>query len=102
MKLPLLALNFYCELTGSFAYGASGREVWVLLPTPFLISANSYYSTGTCRNGSGNHADQGVIAIDFVNSGTDGKYFKITSKFSSQSNNQALIISGSITFPVTT
>ena len=98
----ICTLNFYCELTGSFTYGASGREVWVLLPTPFLISAGSYFSTGTCRNGSGNHQDQGVIAMDFVNSSTDGKYFKITSKFSTQSNNQSLIISGSITFPVTT
>jgi len=95
----ICTLNFWASMTASYAYGASGREAWILLPTPFFIANDTYFSTGTCRNNTGNHADQGLQATNYVSAGNN-KYFKISSKFSSQSNNQALIISGSITFQV--
>jgi hypothetical protein len=97
----ICTLDFYATLTGFFDKNvASPRELWAILPTPFPIAADSIFSTGSVRISSGNHQDQGILCEAIP---TNQLYFKITSKHNSTlSTSQSVIMSGSISFQITT
>lgn len=95
----LCTVYFSCEVDGKHQDGASGHELWALLPIPFSDWGGLGYGFGTCRNiTNDNHEDIGLIVKSIA--GYED-YFFISSKWSAATGTIATFtLNGTFIFTV--